>query len=177
MAENPYINIGRTGKAHGIAGEMKLHIEERFLEDFLKNERIFIDIKGTKIPYFVANVRGKGDMILQLEEVENRDVALQLQSREVFLREKDLLLEEEREFEVAEEETLEYEHLTGFLIVDQTLGEIGAITEVLEMPQQEMAFLNYKNREVLVPLNAQLIVEIDAKNKKVMMDLPEGLLE
>lgn len=177
MAENPYVNIGNTRKAHGITGELKLFIEDKYLEDFLKNERIFLDIKGTKIPYFVANVRGKGDLILQLEEVDNRDTALLLQGREVFLREKDLLLEEERELEIPEEETLEFEHLTGFLLVDQTLGEIGPITEVLEMPQQEMAFLTYQNREVLVPLNAQLIVKVDEKNKKVWMDLPDGLLD
>lgn len=176
MAENPYVIIGYTRKAHGIAGELKLYIEERYLEDFLKNERIFLDIKGTKIPYFVANVRGKGEMILQLEDVVNRDAAIMLQGREVLLREKDLLLDEERELEIAEEETLEYEHLTGFLLIDKTLGTIGPITEVLEMPQQEMAFLTYQNREVLVPLNAQLIVEVDIQNKKVMMDLPEGLL-
>lgn len=176
MADNTYILIGHTRKAHGVAGEMKLHIEERYLEDFLKNERIFLDVKGTKIPYFVASVRGKGEMILQLEEVDNRDTARMLQGREVYLREKDLLLDEERELEF-EEESLEYEHLTGFLLIDQTLGEIGAITEVLEMPRQEMAFLTYKGREVLVPLNPQLIVEADLANKKVVMDLPEGLLE
>jgi 16S rRNA processing protein RimM len=176
MAENPYVLIGHTRKAHGITGELKLHIEERYLEDFLKNERVFLDIKGTKIPYFVANVRGKGEMILQLEDVSDRDAAAMLQGREVFLREKDLLLEEERELEY-EEDVLEYAHVTGFLLVDKTLGEIGLIDEVLEMPQQEMAFLKYHKREVLVPLNEHLIVEIDLKNKKVMMDLPEGLLE
>lgn len=176
MAEHIYVLIGHTRKAHGITGELKLHIEERYLEDFLKNERIFIDVKGTKIPYFVANVRGKAEMILQLEEVDNRDTAIMLQSREIYLREKDLLLDEERELEF-EEETLEYEHLTGFMLIDKTLGQIGPITEVLEMPQQEMAFLKYLGREVLVPLNEQLIVEVDEKNKQVVMDLPEGLLE
>ncbi|HOY03815.1 MAG TPA: ribosome maturation factor RimM [Saprospiraceae bacterium] len=176
MAENPYVLIGHTRKAHGLTGELKLHIDERYLEDFLKNERIFLDVKGTKIPYFVANVRGKGEMILLLEDVSDRDAATMLQGREVFLREKDLLPDEERELEYVEE-VLEYEHLTGFMLIDQTLGEIGIIGEVLEMPQQEMAFLKYQGREVLVPLNEQLIVEVDEAGKKVIMDLPGGLLD
>ena len=176
MAEQPYVLIGHTRKAHGLAGELKLSIEERYIEDFLKNERIFLDVKGTKIPYFIANVRGKGELILQLEDVADRDAALMLQGREVFLREKDLLHDSERELEF-EEETLEYEHLTGYTLVDQTLGPIGAIDEVLEMPQQEMAFLKYRNREVLVPLNEQLIVRIDESARQVIMDLPEGLLD
>ena len=176
MAENPYVLIGHTRKAHGLTGELKLHIDERYLEDFLKNERIFLDVKGTKIPYFVANVRGKGEMILLLEDVSDRDAATMLQGREVFLREKDLLPDEERELEYVEE-VLEYEHLTGFMLIDQLLGEMGIIGLVLEMPQQEMAFLKYQGREVLVPLNEQLIVEVDEAGKKVIMDLPGGLLD
>jgi 16S rRNA processing protein RimM len=171
-----YVTIGHTKKAHGISGEIKMHIEERHAEDFLKNERIFIDVKGTKVPYFVTNVRGTNEFIVQLEDVNTRDAAQMLQSREICLREKDLIPEDEREMDM-EEEGLEYARLAGYVLSDQTLGDIGPIEEVLEMPQQEMAFLKYRNQEVLVPLNPQLIVRIDDKAKKVLMDLPEGLLE
>jgi 16S rRNA processing protein RimM len=177
MAEPQYITIGRTRKAHGLSGELKVSIEERYLEDFMKNERIFLEVKGVKIPYFIASVRGGGEMILKLEEVDNRDTATLLQAREVMLREQDILPDHAREYEVEEEEGLEYEHLAGYTILDETLGEIGVIDEVLEMPQQEMAFLKYKNREVLVPLNAQFILSVDEPNRRVHMDLPDGLLD
>ncbi len=176
MAENQYIGIGYTKKTHGLKGELKLIVEDRYLEDFLKNERIFVDVKGTKVPFFITNVRGKGEMILKLEDVDSLDVAYGLQSREIFLREKDLVPDHERELEI-EEETLEYEHLTGFLLRDKNLGEIGTIEEVLEMPQQEMALLKYKGREVLVPLNERFVVTVDDKTKTVHTDLPEGLLD
>lgn len=176
MLEINYVTIGYTKKTHGIGGELKLIIEERYLEDFLKNERIFIDVKGAKVPYFVDNIRGKGEMILKLEDVDSREAAYMLQSREVSLREQDLIPDRERELDV-EEETLEYGHLEGFLLVDKTAGEVGRIDEVLDMPQQEMAFLQYRNREVLIPLNEQFITAIDEHAKKVYTDLPEGLLD
>lgn len=174
--ETRYVNIGYTKRTHGIGGELKLVIEEQYLEDFLKNERVFLDVKGAKIPYFVANVRGKGEMILKLEEVDNREAAYLLQSREVFLREQDLVADHERELE-NEGETLEYEHVTGFLLVDKTAGEVGLIEEVLDMPQQEMAFLKHRGCDVLIPLNEQFVTSIDEKAKKVFTDLPEGLLD
>jgi 16S rRNA processing protein RimM len=177
MAEIQYVNIGYTKKAHGLGGELKLFIEDRFLEDFLKNERIFVDVKGSKLPFFVASVRGKGEMILKLEEVDNRDAAFGLQSREVFLREQDLIPDHARELEIEEEEGLEYEYLAGFSIVDKTAGPVGVIGEVLDMPQQEMALVMYKNREVLIPLNERFITAVDEKSKTVRTDLPEGLLE
>ena len=174
--ETQYVNIGYTKKTHGIGGELKFVIEEQYLEDFLRNERIFLNVKGSQVPYFVVNVRGKGEMILKLEEVDSREAAFTLQSREVFLREQDLVPGHQRELEV-EEETLEYEHVAGFLLVDKTAGEVGRIEEVLDMPQQEMAFLKHKGRDVLIPLNEQFIISIDEKAKKVFADLPEGLLD
>jgi 16S rRNA processing protein RimM len=176
IKEQVFVNIGHTKRAHGLTGEIKVSIEDQYLEDFLKNERIFIAVKSSKIPYFIANVRGKGELIVQLEDVVGRDAAQVLQSKEIFLREQDILHEEERELEVLDD-SLEYEVLTGFFILDKTLGEIGVINEVLEMPQQEMAFMVYKGREVLIPLNKQLIVEVDEEKRIVHMDLPEGLLD
>ncbi len=174
--EQQYVCIGRTRKAHGLTGEIKMGIEEQYLEDFMKNERIFIAVKSAKIPYFIANVRGKGEMIVKLEEVDSRDAAQMLQSKELFLREQDILSDDEREFEMPDD-SLEYEGLVGYLMLDKTLGEIGIIDEVLEMPQQEMAFLRFKGKEVLIPLNEQFIVAINETLRQVLMDLPEGLLD
>lgn len=177
MAEPQYITIGRTRKAHGLSGELKMSIEDRYLEDFMKNERIFLEVKGLKLPYFIDSVRGGGELIVKLEEVDDRDAATVLQAREIMLREQDILTEEEREFEVEEEQGLQYEHLTGYLMIDNERGEIATITEVLEMPQQEMAFLTYKGREILIPLNEQFVQRVDADQKRVYMDLPDGLLD
>lgn len=177
MAEPQYITIGRTRKAHGLTGELKMSIEDRYLEDFMKNERIFLEVKGLKLPYFIDSVRGGGELIVKLEEVDDRDAATVLQAREIMLREQDILAEEEREFEVEEEQGLVYEYLTGFLMIDNERGEIAPITEVLEMPQQEMAFLTYKGREILIPLNEQFVQRVDAEQQRVYVDLPDGLLD
>ncbi|MFN0215341.1 MAG: ribosome maturation factor RimM [Saprospiraceae bacterium] len=177
MAEIQYVTIGRTRKAHGLSGELKVFIEERYLEDFMKNERIFLELKGAKLPYFIASVRGGGEMILKLEEVDNRDTATLLQSRDVLLRTQDILPDHAREFEFEDAKALEYGSLIGYRMIDNTLGEIGFIDEVLEMPQQEMAFLKYKGKEVLVPLNEQFINSVDEENHRVLVDLPDGLLD
>lgn len=172
-----YVTIGKIGKAHGLTGELKVSIEERYWEDFLQNERVFIAVKSMKVPYFISNVRGGSSVILKLEDVDDRDAAIALQSKDLLLREQDLLSDDERTLPLEEEDGLEYAHLEGYTLVDKALGEIGPIDEVLEMPQQEMAFLRYQGREVLVPLNAHFIQEVDEKARRVIMDLPEGLLD
>jgi len=61
-------------------------------------------------------------------------------------------------------------------VQDKTHGVLGEIKEIIEYPQQEMAAIIIKEKEVLIPLNEQLILEIDEEKKLISMDLPEGLL-
>lgn len=172
-----YIQIGYTQKTHGVGGELKIVLEEVYLEDFLHNDRLFVEMKSGKIPYFVEHVRGSEAHIIKLEEIDTREAALPLQSRKIFLRQEDLLPPEKRTIAVPVEQGLQYAYLTGYELTDRNAGVIGRIEEVLDMPQQEMAALHYKNRYTLIPLHPDLIVAIHPALQKIEMDLPEGLLE
>ena len=167
-----YIQIGFTKKTHGIAGELKFFIEEPYEDIFLEKDRIFLEIRGNKQPFFVESVRGAGDLIVKLEDIKVREDALLLQSKPVFLPASEI----PEDLDLTELEA-EYAGLTGYLLTDQSTGDIGHVQEVLEMPQQEMAVVLYQGKEVLIPLNALFIVEVDHAGRKVLMDLPEGLLE
>ncbi|MBK8556583.1 MAG: 16S rRNA processing protein RimM [Lewinellaceae bacterium] len=167
-----YLEIGYTQKTHGVKGELKIFIQEAFWDVWQRKKRVFLDIKGTKVPYFLKSVRGSYEDIVWFEDIPNREAALLLQSRKVFLLDTDL----PKRFEIVAD-VLEYAHVSGFTLVDQHLGAIGAIEEVLEMPQQEIAVLQYQGREVLVPLNQHFVVAVDAEKKEVLTNLPEGLLD
>lgn len=167
-----YIQIGFTRKTHGIHGEVKAAIEEPFEDLFFEAERVFLEIKGIKHPFFIRNIRGGGELIVSFEDIHTREDALRLQSRPIFLPESEVpadLIE-------AQQAASPYEHLTGYLLIDQQTGPVGVIQEVIEMPQQEMAVVLYQEREVLIPLAPALIVATDEAQKHLLMDLPEGLL-
>lgn len=168
-----YIEIGRTQKTHGVQGELKVFIEDKYWDDFEHNKRVFLDIRGIKMPYFIKSMRGKGAPIVHFEDVPNREAAMLLQHKNILLREQDLLPNVDRS---GFDEELEFGFLEGFRMIDAQSGDIGVIEEVLDMPQQEMALIMYQGREVLIPLNEHFISEIDKPGKTVRVDLPEGLL-
>lgn len=174
MPEPTYIQIGHTQKTHGLNGELKVSVEPKYLEDFLKNERVFLDMKGAKVPYFIENLRGGNDPIVKFEDVDNRDAAIPLQSRKMFLREADLVPDHERELV---RPLNEYAYLQGFLAADVHTGPIGVIAEVMESAGQTLAVVRYQNREVFIPLHANMIQTIDSETREILFDLPEGLLE
>ena len=65
----------------------------------------------------------------------------------------------------------------GFIAIDETHGELGEIISVQEYPQQLIATVQYKNKEVLFPLNLEIIKGIDVEGGEIYIDLPEGLLD
>ncbi len=166
-----YVQIGFTKKTHGIRGEIKVVIEEQFEDVFLEQERVFLDIRGSKQPFFIEHVRGGGELIVQFQDVRQREDALPLQSRGLYLPASEL--PQETVYPIAEGV---YWELNGFSLIDQTAGAIGVIEEILELPQQEMAQVRYQGKAVLIPLNDQFIRSVDKPGKRVFVDLPEGLL-
>ena len=69
------------------------------------------------------------------------------------------------------------ENWTGYTVIDLTYGPLGVIDSVQEYPQQFMGMVEYKKKQVLIPLHPNLIVELDNEHKILKVDLPEGLLE
>lgn len=167
-----YIQIGFTKKTHGVKGELKIIIEEVFEDIFLEADRVFIEVRGNKMPYFIQNIRGEGDLIVLFEDITDKDQALLIQSKPVFMPASELPASIE-----VPDDGLEYTFLEGFVLSDKNTGEVGTIEEVIDMPQQEMAVVVYKGREILIPLDEQVIVTISEAKKTILMDLPDGLLD
>ena len=170
-----YQSIGYTKKTYGVKGELKLNIADEYLEDFAQADVLFLAIAGRKIPYFVEYINFENPFTLKLEDFDSKEKVVELTGKEIFMRQSDLLKEEEKVLEF--EPTLRYKKYVNFEIHDKILGKIGIIEEIIEYPQQEMAAIKFQEKEMLIPLNEQLILTIDAENKVIEMDLPDGLLE
>jgi 16S rRNA processing protein RimM len=165
-----FVVIGKIIKPHGVKGELKVSVEDAYWEDFNNTKAVFITTLGQKLPYFIKQIQDANNAtILKLEGIDSKEMALSISGMPIFMRDADVSVE-------VIEEGLVYGFLEGYLVKDKILGDIGNINEVIELPQQEMAVVVYQNKEVLIPLNEYLIIEIDKESKVVLMDLPEGLL-
>lgn len=168
------IKIGFTKKTHGLNGGIKIHIEQRYLEDFMNVDHVFIEINGTKVPYFIEDVRAGNELIVQLEEINDVNAAKLMTSKEIFLKSEQILTPQERTLKVKGEE---YFDIEGFLVANPDGTQIGEITELMQMPGQMMATVKTLNGEKFIPLNEHFVVLIDRQKKLVVVDLPEGLLD
>ena len=172
MKEN--VHVGYTRKPFGVNGQLKLQIEPTYLSDALKAEVLFVEIDGQQVPYFIDNFNTTGDLVVLFEEVESREKAAKLVGRPIFLRPADILPLEEKAASIGSDTAPQY---LNYQIEEKDLGPIGPIVRIEEFPQQEMGFVEYQGREVMIPLHPSFVVEEDRAKKVLVLALPEGILE
>jgi 16S rRNA processing protein RimM len=171
MTETDTVKVGMTKKTYGTKGELKLAVKDVFVEDLLKVDVAFLKIQGKLVPYFIEYFDYTNNLLVKFEEVDSPEAASKLTSKEFFLRKEAIKVDL-----TDEADTPELEKLVGFQINDDTVGPVGKIEELIEMPQQLMAIVIYQDREVMIPLHVDLVSEIDQDQRIIKMKLPEGIL-
>ena len=165
-----YLKLGKILSAHGLTGELLLEHTLGKASSLKKVEVLFIeDYKKALLPYFVTSSRKKtaDAVFISLEGINTRERAQQLVSRAVWIPE-DLYHQLASKNAPA--------NLLGYQIVEND-KEIGLITEVIEQPQQLVCKVFIQEQEVLIPLHEDTLLSIDHAAKKVIVQLPDGLLD
>lgn len=167
-----YFHIGRFSAVSGLKGDLILTHSLGIRTALSGLEMMFVEEqKGSFIPYYIQNVRPRNEqeILLNLEGVDNRDQALKLLRREVFLT--------EAWFRKLTPENNKLS-LLGFMAFQDPSGEeLGPIEEIIEVPGQVLARLLYRDRELMIPLNKESLARVDRERKQVFFRLAEGLLE
>jgi len=162
--------IGYITKTRGLKGELQLFFE---FEDHgeLDLDVIFLEVNKKAVPYFVESLKRQhnGTAYLTLEDVDHIDKAKPLIGKKAYLP-------NDKRPERAPDE-FRYTDLIGYRAIDEKEGELGAITDVQEMPQQYVATVAFRGKELLFPLNEDLILGISPEEKTIEVALPEGLTE
>ena len=155
---------------HGIQGAVVMtHVagDSRWLK---KGSALMVEMqKGSYIPYFVTDFRVVNDKeyVVNIEDLDKVENAKRLVGKSVFVNE-DLLAM------YAKESPLLW---VGFNVTDVNYGLLGIMEDVMQTPNQWLGKIMYNEKEVLIPLLNQFIKDINVKAKRIIMELPQGLLE
>lgn len=159
--------IGRIGRTHGHAGALKLELLPGTDTNLDIEEPVFLLLEGKPVPFFMTELNEAAHPpILHFEDLEDEASARSLCGAEVWAPKN--RVEAETEWTA--------EELVGCTAWNRN-EQLGAVTGVLESGLQELLCIDNKGREILVPLQDELIREYDPVSKKLVLELPEGLLE
>jgi 16S rRNA processing protein RimM len=170
MTKEDCFELGKITKTHGLKGEVVLWLDVDFPEDYEDLESVFLDQKGELVPYFIETYRLSGNRaIVQFEDIDTFEKAEGLINLQAFLP-----LEELPELG---NDQFYYHEIIGFQIVDKQLGVLGTVQTVHSMQAQDLLVMDYKSKEVLIPVIPEIVLEADKEAKILNVNLPEGLLE
>lgn len=168
MAE--YFKIGKFVAVHGLKGELLLH-HSLGKKSSLKNlQAVFIEEKKNSfLPWFIQStkIKSEEEIFIKLEGVDTREAAQALTQKEIWITEAD--------FKKFASKTAPA-GLLGYTIINNK-DILGEILEVIEQPHQLLCRLQIDSKEVLIPLNENFLRSVDHKKKRVIVELPEGLLD
>jgi len=171
MKKEDCFELGIIKQTHGLEGGMTVYFDVDYPDDYLDLESVFIEINYQLVPYFVEDIKPKGnDMILYLEDIDTVEKARQLKGCKLYLPLKEL--------SDLEPDTFYYHDLIGFDIIDTTSQQnIGKLESIVEMPAQYLAQTTVNGKEVLIPLVQSLISHINEEAKQIYLHIPEGLID
>ena len=170
MIKETCFELGKITKTHGLKGEVVLWLDVDFPEDYEDLESVFLDVRGELIPHFIETYRQSGNRaIVKFEDIDTFEKAETMINFQAFLP-----LEELPELT---NEQFYYHEIIDYQIVDKNLGELGKVLTVHSMQAQDLMVMEYKGKEVLIPVISEIVLTADKEAKILHVNLPEGLLE
>ena len=162
--------LGYVIKTHGLKGEVNIFLDVDEPSEYTDLGSVFVEINQKLVPFFIESIQLRGNKaLLKFEDVDSLEQAGELQSKSLYLPLTALPDLAEGQFY--------YHEIVGYGIRTKEHGLIGQVKEVYTSGLQDLMAVEYKEREILIPVADEIIKKIDRDQKVLDVTLPDGLLE
>ena len=168
MAED-FLLVGHVARAHGNKGQVIVNPETDFAEDrFVVGQTLMVGERAEPKRIVTARFH-QGRPVVGLEGVETMDDAEALAGAELKVAVADIAPLPEGTF---------YRHdLVGCDVHDTDGRSIGTVAAVEGPLEASRLVINAPHGEVLIPLVADICVEVNPAARRIRVAAPEGLIE
>ena len=162
--------VARIGRAHGVLGEATIEVRTDQPEDRFYIGSVLATEPNTFGPLTITSVRDhNGTLLLGFKGVNDRNQVEEL--RNVLL-----LADVDIEADSTEDD-FHVQQLLQCQVSTQDGIELGPVTDVINLPGQDVLAVDYNGREVLIPFVKTIVPIVDVKNRKITIVPPAGLLD
>lgn len=167
ILETEVVEIGQFRKPHGVKGEISAGIVYP-VDELSSFSTIICRIDGILVPFFIESFRtkGHGSVLLKIDGVESGQDAKKLSNQKIYAL----------KTELPEADEVYCDYFIGYEIHDTADGLIGSIVGVDDSTANVLFVIDRDGDTVYVPVTDDLICEIDDGNRRIVMDLPEGMV-
>ncbi|SDL68442.1 16S rRNA processing protein RimM [Catalinimonas alkaloidigena] len=167
--------LGTVRKPHGLRGELSIFLDVDDPGRYEHLESVLVELRqedgsARLIPFFVESMRLTGPLtLMRLEGLGSLEEAEPFRGARLFLPLEALPPLKGDQFY--------YHEILGFRIVDEAMGPLGEITDVYELPAQDLIVMQYRESEILIPIQDEVVKGVDRTKRELYCHLPDGLLD
>ncbi|NVJ85061.1 MAG: 16S rRNA processing protein RimM [Algoriphagus sp.] len=171
MNKEQCFQVGYVAKVHGLRGEVMVVLDVDYPEDYEDLEHIFIEQKGRLVPFFLEHfvLQSGNKALAKFEDFDTIEQVEPLVGSGIYLPLTALP-------ELGEDQYY-YHELIGFEVEDEKNGVLGPVETIYDLETQDLLGVKHQGKEILIPIQDEILTKVDKAAKKVFCRLPEGLLD
>ncbi|MBL0700052.1 MAG: 16S rRNA processing protein RimM [Desulfosarcina sp.] len=173
MGKEGFLLIGKIVGVHGVRGNVKVYSYAESISIFKAGSSILlINVEGLEKNFVIESAKPhKNIILLSLDGIYSRDLAVTLKGAEIFTEQSKLPEVDENEYY-----WFDIIGLSVFTVNGEFLGRVESIittgsNDVYVVENSD----NIKKSELLIPALESVVLKISLEHKKMIVDLPEGL--
>ena len=171
MQKEDCFYLGKIVKKYSFKGELLVKLDTDDPSIYTKMESVFIDKNKSLIPFFIERSSLHKSTLLRVkfEDIDSEEDADKLLKSELYLPLEFLPQLTGNKFY--------YHEIFGFEAEDLSFGLIGIIKGVNDTTNQAILEIDRNGSEILIPLIDDFIKSVDREQKKIILEVPEGLID
>ena len=169
---NEMFTVGKIVNTHGVKGELKIVPTTEDPKRFAKLKSIFVEGRKQMTAYEIESVRyHKEFVLLKLKGIDDMNVAQLLKGSSLKIDRKDSLPLKKDEYYISD--------LFGMEVYTNDERFLGVLVDIIETGSNDVYVVKKEDRQkdLLLPAIKQVIKEIDVAQKRMVVELLEGLEE
>ena len=171
MQKEDCFYLGKIVKKYSFKGELLVKLDTDDPIIYTKMESVFIDKNKNLIPFFIERSSLHKSTLLRVkfEDIDSEEDANKLLKSELYLPLEFLPQLTGNKFY--------YHEIVGFEAEDLSFGLVGIVKGVNDTTNQAILEIDRNGSEILIPLIDDFIKSVDREQKKIILVVPEGLID
>jgi 16S rRNA processing protein RimM len=171
MATPRLVPVGKISRAHGIRGALKIYPYGESLAVQQTGDILYLHAHdGQTIELTLVSLRPSGRLLIgEFEEIHTREHAEKFLGAEISLPLEHLSPTSKDEYY--------YFQLIGLQVETREGSLLGTLTRIIETGSNDVYVVNREGKELLIPALLDVILEVDLVRGRMVVQLPEGLID
>lgn len=164
-----YLSIGQIINIHGFKGEVKVYPLTDDVSRFKKLKVVYVEENNRLVRYEVEGVKLlRNTVVVKLKGIDTEEAANKLRNFYMKVDRKSAVKLPQNSYFICDLIDLEAFDERGLFL--------GTIKDVLQTGSNDVYVIQTDGKDLLIPALKEVVKEIDLENRKIVVQLPEGLI-